>query len=121
MTGGPFIGVTVQLWVGDIGDAAEWCSRLFDREPDFQPHDDFVEYEFSPDHWLQIVERDPAGVQQSPVRFGVPDIRPARDRLLDRGIDVDEIKTLAGAAHWCGFRDPWGNRLGLFQDLAGSA
>lgn len=52
------------------------------------------------------------------LRFGVPDIVGERARLLEKGVPVTEIEELAKVVRWCNFEDPWGNRLGLYQDLS---
>jgi len=34
------------------------------------------------------------------------------------GIDIEEVQSRKGVpAKWCSFEDPWGNRLGLFQEV----
>ncbi len=111
-------GLTIQLWVGDIDAATAWYERLLRRPPDFVPRPDFKEWELVPDTWLQISASKNPG-QMSRLRLGVEDLKRERERLIDElGIDATEIERLEGAAAWCNFQDPWGNRIGLFQDLA---
>ena len=111
-------GLTVQLWVGDIESATAWYNRLLGRAPDFVPSPDFKEWEVVPDTWLQIsASRNPG--QMSRLRLGVKDLAKERKRLIEElGIEATEIERLEGAAAWFNFQDPWGNRIGLFQDLA---
>ncbi|MGH3446009.1 MAG: VOC family protein [Nocardioidaceae bacterium] len=63
-------------------------------------------------------EGDAAGDQRGRLRFGVSDIAAERDSVVGLGIDVDEIGQSDGLVRWCDFEDPWGNRLGLYQDLS---
>lgn len=52
------------------------------------------------------------------LRLGVVDLSGERKRFIDElEIDTTEIEKLEATA-WFNFRDPWGNRIGLFQDLA---
>ena len=88
--------------------ARRWYQDLFGREPDFRPFDDWE---------IHVVEHEPAGSQTARFRFGVADIAAEREVLLGRGIAVSEIEELAGVVRWCNFDDPWGNTLGLYQDL----
>jgi hypothetical protein len=32
-------------------------------------------------------------------------------------VKVTKVEGLAGVVKWCNFEDPWGNKLGLFQDM----
>jgi len=53
------------------------------------------------------------------LRLGVADIEAERKRIQEElHIEVSEIERIEGLAAWCNFTDPFGNRLGLFQDLA---
>jgi hypothetical protein len=51
------------------------------------------------------------------VRFGVSDLAAERRALIEQGIEVSAITGKAGVVAWCQFGDPFGNPLGLFQDL----
>lgn len=117
-------GLTVQLWVTDGSAGRAWYERLFGRPPDFTPfgNDTFCEWVFPPGYWeIHIVEGEHPGAQVAPLRFGVADIDAARDQVAGLGIGPDAIEELPGVVRWCNFTDPWGNRLGLYQDLARSA
>ena len=112
-------GMTVQLYVGEIGAARDWFSSLFGRKPDFQPRDDFAEWQFRPGSWeIHVVEGEPASSQRAYLRFGVSDIAATRTRLAEEGVEVSEVEELPDVVRWCNFDDPWGNRLGLYQDLS---
>jgi len=113
-------GATIQLWVNDGPAARRWYQELFGREPAFRPFDDdtFCEWQFKPGYWeIHIVEQEPAGSQTARLRFGVEDIAAQREFLLGRAIAVSGIEELASVVKWCNFDDPWGNKLGLYQDL----
>lgn len=56
-------------------------------------------------------------LEGSTAQVGVADIDTARKQLLDVGVPAGEVEVLEGAAAWCDFPDPFGNPLGLFQDL----
>lgn len=114
-------GLTVQLWVGDGSAARTWYQRLFGRPPDFTPFGDdtFCEWIFKPGHGeIHVVEKDNPAPRQAPVRFGTEDIHTASEQVFALGISADEIEELQGVVRWCNFTDPWGNRLGLYQDLS---
>lgn len=55
------------------------------------------------------------------VRLALPakDVRAEKRRLGRRGVEADEepLETPGGA--WLGFTDPWGNRLGYWQEKPG--
>lgn len=55
-----------------------------------------------------------------PGRFGVGDVRAARERLAGRGVEVSPVTSLPGVVAFVDFADPWGNTLGFYQDLAPS-
>ena len=115
-----FTGMTVQLHVADGAAARAWYERLLGRPPDFRPDadDTFVEWHFQPGYWeLHIVQSDQPGTQQGRLRLGVGNIEAARQSLA-AGLEVTEVEELPGVVRWCNFDDPWGNRLGLYQDLA---
>jgi catechol 2,3-dioxygenase-like lactoylglutathione lyase family enzyme len=115
-------GVTFQVRVPDFEAGLRFYAKLLGREPDLVPHGGFAEWEIVPNAWLQVGEGQPEIGR--PIRFGVEDIRNERERLASElGVEVSEIEIVhvadSGAiACWCDFEDPFGNRLGLFQDLS---
>ncbi len=110
-------GLTLAVGVGDMAGARVFYDRLFGREPDFTPDDDLQEYETSPGAWFQVTTSITPGRMQR-VRFGVPDLATARDALLADGIAVTEAEEVDKVVRWCDFTDPYGNPLGIFQDLS---
>jgi predicted enzyme related to lactoylglutathione lyase len=112
-----FTGVTVQLKVPDIAVVVFFYSQLLGRKPDFEAHEDFKECELVPMCWLQLAEgtSEPAGR----LRLGVDNIGHTREWVQrELGVVCSEVGGISGLAVWSNFEDPWGNHLGLFQDLA---
>lgn len=113
-------GVTFQITVPDFEKGVEFYTKLLRRKPDFVPHRGFAEWEIVRNAWLQIGEGEPKIGR--PIRFGVRDIRKERNRIISEfGIKVSEIGDVNNSgdiAYWCDFEDPFGNKLGLFQDLS---
>jgi catechol 2,3-dioxygenase-like lactoylglutathione lyase family enzyme len=115
--------MTLQVQVGDLARAREFYTALLGSGPEFEPHQDFLEWRVIPggETWLQAV-----GVTAlvrpltNRVRFGVADIRAERGRLVGLGIDVSRVTALPGVVAFIDFADPWGNALGFYQDLAAS-
>ena len=110
-------GATLVVGVADMAEALRFYGQLFGRPPDFVLEEDFQEYEVVPGMWYQLTTRVAPGRARR-VRFGVADIAAARRSLIEQGIEVSEITGKPSVVAWCQFRDPFGNPLGLFQDLA---
>jgi len=110
--------VTAEYRVTDMGLARAFYGRLFGRGPDFEASPGFVEWEVVPGYSLQL--RETAEIRTSgPVRFRVDDIDAERARLADElGVEIDAVTTVDGVVAFCTFHDPFGNPLGLLQDLA---
>lgn len=34
------------------------------------------------------------------------------------GLDISPVERIEGVVAYCNFDDPWGNKMGFFQDLA---
>lgn len=115
-------GMTFQLHVDDIVQGRLFYSALFGREPDFVPHDDFVEWRVQEgsEAWIQVVEVETVSPIPTRIRFGVADLEATRVRLgRELGVETSAITTLPGVVRFCDFHDPWGNRLGLYSEIAG--
>jgi len=112
------LGVTFEVRVSDFGVGARWYTRLLGRPPDLTPRADFWEWEVLPMCYLQVGAGTPVP-GSGPVRLGVEDLAAERERIRDAlGIAVSAIERVEGLTAWCTFEDPFGNRLGLFEDLA---
>lgn len=115
--------MTLQVQVDDLARAREFYTALLGSAPEFEPHEDFLEWRVVPggETWLQAVGvTAPVRPLASRVRFGVADVRAERERLLALGIEVSPVTSLPGVVAFVDFADPWGNTLGCYQDLAPS-
>lgn len=110
--------MTIQVRVVDFQGGMRFYRALFQRDPDFLPHEGFTEWEFLPKCWIQVAKGEPTP-GSGPLRFGVSDIEEERKRVISEfGIEIDEVQSREGVpAKWCSFEDPWGNRLGLFEEI----
>ena len=114
-------GFTLQVYVptDDTAAARSFYSSLFGREPEFEPHDDF--FEWSPiagqECWFQVSGKDQAAPLLNSVRFRVLDLSEALSFLDSSRIARSEPSQLPGVVAFVDFTDPWGNRLGYYQDL----
>lgn len=110
--------VTVQVRVADFDEGLRFYEHLLNRPPAFRPHEGFAEWELIPGCWLQVALGEPTP-GSGPIRLGVVDIQAERRRLVSQlGVEIGEVQTREGVpAAWCTFSDPWGNRLGLFEEL----
>lgn len=96
----------------------KWYKNLFDRKPDFVPHEGFAEWEIVPNTWLQVAKGQPT-IGSGPLRLGVENIEAERERLMEAlNFKIEEINSREGVpAIWCSFEDPYGNKIGLYQAL----
>ncbi len=108
----------MQVYVEDVDLALSWYGKLFGRKPDFTAGPEFLEWKVFSEFWFQVVKKEGQRDSQRK-RFGVSDIYRERRRIIEEmGIEVSEVEELPkGVVKWCNFQDPWGNKLGLFQDL----
>lgn len=118
------VGFTLQIYVprSEALTARSYYARLFGREPDFEPHDDF--FEWSPisgqECWFQVSGHDSALPLNNRVRFRVIDLRQSMEFLDSCGIAYSQPSQLPGVVAFVDFADPWGNRLGYYEDLVPS-
>ncbi len=117
-------GTVIKIDVANLDRSVEWYTEklgLVEEEK-------FREY-----NWRQLAVPgshdmvfglllNPEGVEGGikKVTFVVKDLEGARDKLIENGIDVDEIKTLGDWVRLAFFRDPDGNIFGLRQNLISS-
>lgn len=113
-------GLTIALQAGDTAQALAFYSDVLGRDPDYAAHDDFHEWEVCGGAWLQLSSGHATVTAISGrVRFEVEDIAAEITRLRERGVQVAEPETLPQVVVFTNFTDPWGNQLGLYQDIAG--
>lgn len=112
-------GVTLQVRVINFKQGELWYRKLLGCPPSLVPHGNFAEWEISQDVWLQVAEGE--SERGRPIRFGVRDIYRERERIISElDTEVSEVRDVNNSgeiALWCDFEDPFGNKLGLFQDL----
>ena len=114
----PPLAATLQIRVGNLSAGAAWYQQLLGRPADFTPSSQLHEWELFASSWIQVSEGQTAE-NAGRFRLGVADVAGARRAVInDLGTSVSEIVTLTRVVAYCDFEDPWGNRLGLFQDLS---
>jgi hypothetical protein len=110
--------MTFQLRVADFAKGLAWYQTLLQREPDFVPHEGFVEWEVLPGCWLQLAEGTPVE-GSGPIRLAVIDLEAERERMI-RELKVEPFEIFQREevpVKWGTFADPWGNGLGFFEYL----
>ncbi|MGO1166282.1 MAG: VOC family protein [Janibacter sp.] len=123
-TAPPTTGITLQVYVptGEARAARDFYSRLFGREPEFEPHDDF--FEWAPitgqECWFQVSGHDDPATLTNRVRLRVAALVGAVQFLDLQDIPHSEPSQLPGVVAFVDFSDPWGNHLGYYEDLVPS-
>jgi predicted enzyme related to lactoylglutathione lyase len=111
-------GLTVALHAGDRDEALAFYCALIGRDPDLGPDPDFYEWEISPGAWLQLATgRDEIKPSSFRLRLQVEDIEASVAILEHKGFEPTEIQRLPGLVAFANLTDPWGNPLGVYQDL----
>lgn len=112
-------GATFQVRINALDEGRTWYERLLGREPDFVVQDGFVEWELVPGSncWLQVAEGE-ATPGNGPLRLGTSDIEAELARLQESlGIEVPDVhRAPDDIVRYCTFTDPFGNRIGLFEE-----
>lgn len=111
-------GMTVAIHVGDREEALAFYCALIGRDPDMGPDPDFYEWEISPGAWLQLATgRDEIAPSSFRLRLKVEDIETAVEILRSKGFEPGKVKRLPGLVTFANLTDPWGNPLGVYQDM----
>jgi predicted enzyme related to lactoylglutathione lyase len=111
-------GLTIAVHVGDREQALAFYCALIGRDPDLGPDPDFYEWEISPGAWLQLATgRTEISPSSFRLRFQVEDLESSVEVLRARGFEPGDIKRLPGLVAFANLTDPWGNPLGVYQDL----
>jgi hypothetical protein len=117
-------GMTLQVPVADVAAGKRFYRMFFGRDPDFAPHEDFLEWRVLPgvELWWQVVgttgDFTPLATR---VRLLVDDVRAAKRRIeAELGVSVSPATTLPGVVTFVDFADPWGNQLGYYEDIVPS-
>ncbi|HST48785.1 VOC family protein [Jatrophihabitans sp.] len=115
-------GLTIAVHAGNRDEALAFYCALIGRDPDFGPDPDFYEWEISPGAWLQLATgRTDIKPSSFRLRLAVEDIEAAVGMLRAKGFEPGDIKRLPGLAAFANLTDPWGNPLGVYQDLGVAA
>lgn len=109
--------VTIGLPVPDLHHAVAWYQQLIGRPPDLEPAPGVAEFELTPRCWLQLLEGKKQPGQGNILRVGVTDLNLACEHLRQMGIEPGPIRRVEGVVAYCGFSDPFGNQLSLYQVL----
>jgi len=111
-------GLTVAVHTGEREQALAFYCALIGRDPDMGPDPDFYEWEISPGAWLQLAtgrqDIKPASFR---LRLQVDDIEESVAILTKKGFEPGVVKRLPGLVAFANLTDPWGNPLGIYQDL----
>ncbi|HTZ44530.1 MAG TPA: VOC family protein [Jatrophihabitans sp.] len=111
-------GLTVAVHTGDRDEALAFYCALIGRDPDMGPDPDFYEWEISPGAWLQLATgRENIKPASFRLRLQVDDIEASVAILTGKGFEPGEVKRLPGLVAFANLTDPWGNPLGIYQDL----
>ncbi|MFL6163058.1 MAG: VOC family protein [Jatrophihabitantaceae bacterium] len=111
-------GLTVALHAGNRDEALAFYCALIGRDPDLGPDPDFYEWEISPGAWLQLATgREDIKPASFRLRLQVEDIDESVAILSKKGFEPSEVQRLPGLVAFANLTDPWGNPLGVYQDL----
>lgn len=117
-------GIAIQVYVPteEAETARDYYSHFFGRGPEFAPHDDF--FEWAPiteqECWFQVGGGDNVAHMNNRIRFRVADLSRSVKFLETTGIPHSEPSQLPGVVAFIDFSDPWGNKLGYYEDLVPS-
>jgi hypothetical protein len=111
-------GLTIAVHAGARDEALAFYSALIGRDPDLGPDPDFYEWEISPGAWLQLATgRTDINPSSFRLRLQVEDLEASVALLRAKGFEPGDIKLLPGLVAFANLTDPWGNPLGVYQDL----
>src|ERR687889_475697 len=111
-------GLTIAVHAGNRDEALAYYCALIGRDPDLGPDPDFYEWEISPGAWLQLATgRTDIKPSSFRLRLQVEDLEASVGVLRTKGFEPGDIKRLPGLVAFANLTDPWGNPLGVYQDL----
>jgi hypothetical protein len=111
-------GLTVAVHAGQRDEALAFYCALIGRDPDLGPDPDFYEWEISPGAWLQLATgRSEISPSSFRLRLQVEDIESSIEILRVKGFEPGQIKRLPGLVAFANLTDPWGNPLGIYENL----
>jgi hypothetical protein len=111
-------GLTIAVHAGDRDEALAYYCALIGRDPDLGPDPDFYEWEISPGAWLQLAtSRTEIRPSSFRLRLQVEDIEASVAVLRAKGFEPGDVKRLPGLVAFANLADPWGNPLGVYENL----
>ncbi len=111
-------GLTIAVHAGNRDEALAFYCALIGRDPDLGPDPDFYEWEISPGAWLQLAtNRTDIKPSSFRLRLQVENIEASVGVLRAKGFEPGAVKRLPGLVAFANLTDPWGNPLGVYQDL----
>ncbi|WP_181275668.1 VOC family protein [Brevibacterium oceani] len=109
-----FTGLMANIVVTNEEEAAEWCSRLFERQPDGKPMAGLAQWCFDEKFGVQIWQ-DPQRAGGSNVVIDVDDLDTMAEHLRAVGNDHDEPSP-GGGQRILPVSDPDGNQVVFFGE-----
>lgn len=109
--------VTIGLPVRSLPDAIGWYRMVLGSKRTLQPVPHILEFEVNQGVWLQLVEDHERTPGDGVVRFGVRNLEGEHARLRKAGVAVSAITRHEGGISYLYLRDPYGNRLSLYQEM----
>ncbi len=106
--------ITLGIPVHNLAEAIDWYRSLLGPREELDPYPGIKEFELLENFWLQLLETKDQGIFPI-LRFGVDDADREHRRLSNLGIEVEPIQDEPTLLRYFGFRDPWGNRLYVYQ------
>src|ERR1700709_1822687 len=111
-------GLTIAVHARPRDEALAFYCALIAPDPDLGPDPDFYEWEISPGAWLQLATgRTDISPSSFRLRLQVEDIDASVNVLRIKGFEPGDGKRLPGLVAFANLTDPWGNPLGVYQDL----
>lgn len=111
--------ITIGLPVQSLPEAIGWYRSVLGSKRTSQPLPHILEFEVSRGVCLQLVDDPELSPGDGVLRFRVSNVDSERSRLRRAGVSVSGITRHDGVIAFFHVKDPWGNRLCLFEDLKG--
>ena len=110
------LSTTVGLSVTNLESSVTWYQEVFQINQVLRPVEGVVEMKIGP-VWLQLYENKNIAADNA-LRFGVTNVERVRKRLVEMGLEVEEISEVPDLIRYFDFRDPDGNGLSFYQLLS---
>jgi len=102
--------------VSNIEASRAWYTRLFGREPDNNPMPSLVEWQVTPNGWVQVTE-DPERAGHSLLNLAVSDLGEGVRELHELGVETGEITEANKGVRLCPITDPDNNQVTLIGNF----